>query len=250
MAKIVFIHGMFVTRRCWDGWSARLGTRGFECLAPGWPLRDATPAELRARHPDPALGKLTLAEVLAHYEAVIRAQPEPPFLVGHSLGGLMVQLLLQRGLGKKGVAIDSAPPRGIVPLEWSVLRSNWPTISPFVKKTEPVLLTKDQFRYAFAHTLSVEEVARVWDDEVVPESRRMPEGALAAKIDWKAPHPPLLLIAGSEDRICTAKLNAANARKYQPAVELKAFPGRTHYTILAGEGIQEIIDYVGDWLAS
>jgi pimeloyl-ACP methyl ester carboxylesterase len=249
MDTIVFVHGMFVTNRCWDNWIARLSPR-FRCLAPPWPLKDATPAELRARHPDPALGKLTMEEVLASYEAVVRAEAEPPLLVGHSLGGLMVQMLLNRGLGKKGVAIDSAPPKGILPLEWSVVKSNWPTISPFVSKTEPLLLSKEQFKYAFAHTLSDEEVARIWDAQVVPESRQMPKGAMRATIDWKKPHAPLLLIAGAEDHICTAKMNATNAQKYQPPVEIKTFAGRTHYTILDGQGADEVIDFVGGWLAA
>jgi pimeloyl-ACP methyl ester carboxylesterase len=249
MDTIVFVHGMFVTRQCWKGWLERLAPR-FRCTAPAWPLRDATPAELRARHPDPALGKLTMGDVLANYEAIIRALPEPPLLVGHSLGGLMVQLLLQKGLGKKGVAIDSAPPRGVLPLEWSVVRANWPTISPFVSKSVPVLLTPAQFRYAFAHTLPEDEVARIWDAQVVPESRQMPKGAMAAKVAWDAPHAPLLLVAGGEDRICTQKMNTSNARKYRPPVELKVFPGRTHYTILDGDGWTEVADYVADWLAA
>jgi pimeloyl-ACP methyl ester carboxylesterase len=249
MQTIVFIHGMFVTKRCWQPWIERLSSR-FDCLAPPWPLRDATPADLRARHPDAALGQLTLDAVLAHYESIIKSLPAPPLIVGHSLGGLMVQVLLSRGLGKKGVAIDSAAPGDIFPLEWSVIRSNWPTISPFVSKKKPVLLTKAQFKYAFAHTLSDEEVARIWEAEVVPESRRMPQGVMKTRIDWKAPRPPLLLVAGSEDRICTAKLNAKNAQKYSPPAELKTFAGRTHYTILDGEGWTDVADAVADWLAA
>lgn len=252
METVVFVHGMFVTRSCWSGWSERFAARGWKCMAPAWPLRASPPAELRARHPDPTLGTLTLEQVIAHYEAIVRAEAQPPLLVGHSMGGLIVQILLQRGLGKKGVAIDSAPPRGIVPLSWSVLRANWPTISPFVNKEEPVLLTPRQFRYAFSHTLSEVESAAIWERHVVPESRQMPKGGMSslATIDWSAPRAPLLLIGGGADRICPAKMNAANARKYSPPADYKEFAGRTHYTILDGEGWTEVADYVADWLAA
>jgi len=54
-------------------------------------------------------------EILDHYGRVIREQPEPPLLIGHSFGGLFVQMLLDRGVGDAGVAIDSAPPRGVSP---------------------------------------------------------------------------------------------------------------------------------------
>lgn len=200
MKTIVFVHGMFITRHCWDNWIARLEPRGFHCLAPPWPLRDAEPAELRARHPDAALGKLTMDEVVESYAAIVQTQPEPPLLVGHSLGGLMVQLLLQRGLGRKGVAIDSAPPRGILPLEWSVVKANWPTISPFVSKSQPVLLTVEQFRYAFAHTLPVDEVAKIWERQVVPESRQMRPSRAARPAPPAPPGPH-----GASPRTCAAR---------------------------------------------
>jgi pimeloyl-ACP methyl ester carboxylesterase len=44
---------------------------------------------------------------------VIAALPEPPIIMGHSFGGALTQLLLDRGHGAAGVAIDSAPPEGI-----------------------------------------------------------------------------------------------------------------------------------------
>jgi pimeloyl-ACP methyl ester carboxylesterase len=55
---------------------------------------------------------LCLTEVVAHYEGLIRGLPEPPVLVGHSFGGLIVELLLDRGLGRAGAAISPARPGG------------------------------------------------------------------------------------------------------------------------------------------
>jgi pimeloyl-ACP methyl ester carboxylesterase len=255
MSTVIFIHGMFVTYRCWDGWAERFTARGHTCEAPHWPGRDATPAELRARHPDAAVGRLSLGDLLAHYEAVVRAQKEPPVLVGHSMGGLVVQLLLNKGLGARGVAIDSAPPKGVLSLRWSFLRANWPALNPFVSKYTPLLLSEAQFRYAFAHTLSPEQLHAVYEKHVVPESRVVGRAALtdAARIEWDKPHAPLLFVTGGADHIIPASLNRSNAGKYKHAgsrVEVKNFDGRTHYTILDGEGWTEVADAVADWIAA
>jgi pimeloyl-ACP methyl ester carboxylesterase len=50
-----------------------------------------------------------------HYARIAQQQSEPPILIGHSFGGLFVQMLLDRGLGFAGVAISPAPPRGVLP---------------------------------------------------------------------------------------------------------------------------------------
>ena len=158
---VVFIHGMFMTPRCWDAWKQRFEQQGFKVLAPAWPLHDGEPAALRARHPDAALGRLTLAEVVDSYAKLIATLDEKPILIGHSMGGLVVQLLLQRGLAAAAVAIDSAPPKGVLSLKWSFLKSNWPVVSPFAKKDQPFLPSVEQFRYAFAHLLSPEAVRAI-----------------------------------------------------------------------------------------
>ena len=255
MSTVIFIHGMFVTYRSWDGWADRFKQRGHACEVPHWPGRDATPAELRARHPDPAVGRLSLGDLLAYYEAIVRAQKEPPILVGHSMGGLIVQLLINRGLGARGVAIDSAPPKGVLSLRWSFLRSNWAILNPFVSKNAPLLLSENQFRYAFAHTLPPERVHAIYQQAVVPESRVVGRAALSdvARIDWQKPHAPLLFVTGGKDHIIPASLNRTNAGKYKDAasrVDVKDFDGRTHYTILDGEGWTEVADAVADWIGA
>jgi len=249
---VVFIHGMFMTSHCWSAWSSRFAAAGYRTLAPNWPCHEGTPAELRARHPDAALGALTLDDVVAHHAKIVEALPEKPFLVGHSMGGLVVQLLLARGAGAAGVAIDSAPPKGVLSLSWSFLKSNWPVISPFAPKDQPHLLTLEQFRYAFAHTLTDEELRAAWGAEVVPESRRIGNGPTTpvARIDFAAPRPPLLLVAGGADRIIPASLNRKNHRKYLPSAGVTDFhelEGRTHYT-LAQAGWEAVADYALGWL--
>jgi len=153
-------------------------SRGYKSEAPAWPGRDAKPADLRGQHPDAAVGQLTLERLVDHYSNYIATLSAPPILIGHSMGGLVVQLLLQRGHGSLGIAISSAPPQGLVSLRWSFFRSNWPMLNPLHSSRKPYLMPFSHFQYTFAHTLSEAEQRRGYDEQVVPESRQGRTGHL------------------------------------------------------------------------
>lgn len=248
---IVLIHGLFVTRASWAPWVAHYEARGYRCLAPAYPERELPVAALRARQPDAATAAVTLERVLERFTAVIASLDQPPILIGHSFGGLLTQLLLQRGLGACGVAIDSVPPPGVLSLRWSFLRSLWPVLNPFVPKSRSYLMSLPHFRYAFVNTLPPAEQQRHHEEQVVPESRRLARAALgsAARIRFDAMRPPLLLIAGEKDHIIPASLNRTNWREYQrsPAhTDFHEFPGRDHF-LIASPGWQEVADHALAW---
>lgn len=247
---IVFLHGMFVTPTCWRLWEEHFQARGYRTLAPAWPEHDPPASAQRARHPNPALARLTLEDLVAHHRRIIEALDDKPILVGHSMGGLLVQLLLQEGLGALGVAIDSAPPKGVITLAWSFLKSNWPAINPFASKEVPIAIDEAAFHYAFTNTLSVEASREAFEAEVVPESRRVGKGptTAAAAIDFSRPRPPLLLVAGERDHIIPAELNRKNAERYRgPETDFKVFPGRDHW-IIASDGWREVAELVAGWI--
>lgn len=250
--KVVFVHGNFVTAKCWDEWAARYQARGYDCIQIEYPLRDKPVAELRRIHPDPALGRLGLPEVLEHHVAIIKALPEKPIVMGHSFGGMLTQLLVQRDLHSAAVAIDSVPVPGVVTLKWSFLRSLWPIVNPLVPASRPYLMTRDQFRYTFANNMSEEDGQAAYEALVVPESRLLARGALSsfAKVDFAKKRAPLLMIAGEQDNIMPASLNRTNYEKYKkksPSItDFKEFPGRSHM-ILGQKGWEEVADYALDW---
>src|SRR5712691_2991488 len=103
---IVLIHGMWMTPLSWEHWIDHYTDRGHHVLAPAWPGLDAEPEELR-RDPSPLRG-LGIAEIVDHYDKIIRGLDRPPIIIGHSFGGLHTQLLLNRGLGAAGVALSTA----------------------------------------------------------------------------------------------------------------------------------------------
>ena len=99
--SILFVHGAWVTPACWDSFKSFFEARGYARQAPAWPYLDRPVAELK-RGIDPKFAGLTIEALVDHYARIIQAAPKPPILVGHSFGGLIVQLLLTRGLGREG----------------------------------------------------------------------------------------------------------------------------------------------------
>jgi pimeloyl-ACP methyl ester carboxylesterase len=247
---IVFIHGMYMNSLCWENWTAYFQAKGYRCLAPDWPGRDKPVDVLRKDHPDPQLGQLTLSRVLEHYTDTIETLGEKPILIGHSMGGLAVQLLLQRDLAAAGVALDPAPPMGVLSFKWSCLKSNWPHVTPFVSQSSPIEMSFERFQYTFVNTMPLAEQRAAYERYVTPESRRLPREALMAWVDFKRSHPPLLLIAGSDDNIIPASLVRSTHRKYKPSpsiTDLKEFAGRTHF-IVGQKNWEEVADHILAWL--
>lgn len=255
---IVFIHGAWVTPRCWDPFKDYFEARGFDCLAPAWPGKDRPIEAIRA-DPSPLAG-LGIGEIADHYEHLIRALPEPPILIGHSFGGLIVQILLDRGLGVAGVAIDSAPPRGIWAFEPTAIRALASVLLTPLGWRRVVRWSFERFRYGFVHPLPLVEARAAFETQVTPESGRIFfQGAVAllspgspTRVNFRnASRAPLLLIAGGIDRIVPAVINRRNHRAYRdsPArTDFREFPGRAHW-IIAQEGWDEVAAFAAGWLA-
>ena len=247
--RIVFLHGAWVTPRCWDQMLPWFEAKGYECLAPAWPGKDRSVEDIR-RDPSPLKG-LGIGEIVAHYEAIVRGLDEPPILVGHSFGGLFTQILLDRGLGAAGVAIDPAPPKGVLSFEPSAYRSLLGVLlTPFGWR-RVVRWKYGNFRYAFVHTLTDADAHAAFDSQVTPETGRIFfQAALApfspgspARVSFKnKSRPPLLIVGGQADHIVPAKLVRRTVGKYARAgvpVQYQEFAGRTHW-LIAQDGWQEI----------
>ncbi|CAN5163231.1 alpha/beta fold hydrolase [soil metagenome] len=231
---IVLIHGMWMTPLSWEHWINHYTDRGHRVLAPAWPGLDKDPEELR-RDPS-ALRGIDITEVVDHYDKIIRRLDRPQIIIGHSFGGLFAQLLLDRGLGAAGVALATGAPKGVLKLPFSTLRAAWP---------------------AHTNALSRDESDAVYKRYYIPGTARpfFQAGfanfnpSAKTKVDYKNPaRPPLLLVTGTEDRICPPSLNKSNFKQQQKApssTEHKEYPGRSHWP--GQDGWEELADYMLNW---
>ena len=249
---VVFVHGLFMSYTSWDNWVKYFEAQGYRAISVPWPGRDKTVQQLRAEHPNPDLGKNTLSQVIEHHVKLINTLDKAPIIIGHSLGGLITQILLNRGLGSAGVAIDSAPPQGVLTTKWSFLKSNFALFNPFQSSSKPYLMPFSNFQYSFVNGLSLEEQRQAYEEQLVPESIRIARGALtsSSRIDFKKQHVPLLMIAGENDNIIPASLNKTNFNRYKaskPSItDFKEFEGRNHY-LVGAKNWEEIADYILNW---
>jgi pimeloyl-ACP methyl ester carboxylesterase len=248
---IVFVHGLFVNPESWRDWKLFFEARGYQCHTPANPFHDGTPGELW-KHVRPGLGKVTFEDVVNNIARFIDTLPAKPILVGHSLGGLAVQKLIEMQKGEAGICIDGAAPLGIVTTKLSFWRSNFPVIN-FLRGNSVFYPTKEWFHYAFCNTMTREESDKNFDLFVVPESRNIPRGTLKpfAHINFRKPHAPLLFIAGEKDHIIPASLNESNFKAYKAPGsrrDFKIFKGRGHF--ICGEaGWQEVAEFALNWIA-
>jgi pimeloyl-ACP methyl ester carboxylesterase len=248
---IVLIHGMWMTPLSWEHWAARYRERGHEVLTPAWPGLADDPEVVR-RDPSPLRG-LSITDIVDSYEGIIRGLDRPPIVIGHSFGGLITQLLLDRGLGSAGVALDTATPKGVFPLPASTLRAGFPALKNPFGKNNLVPLSRDQFYWCFTNALSREDSDAVYDRYYIPGSARPFFQAAypgsATKINFGNPQrPPLLLVTGTEDRICPASLNVKTWKKQSQApsaTEHKEYPGRCHYP--GQDGWEQVADHALEW---
>src|SRR5919107_5747045 len=107
---IVLIHGLWMNGRSWERWQARYEERGVRVLAPSWPGMEGDVEALRAD--TSGFDDLGVAAIVDHYAAIVEDLGAPPVIMGHSFGGAFTQILLDRGRGAAGVAIDPAPLKG------------------------------------------------------------------------------------------------------------------------------------------
>jgi pimeloyl-ACP methyl ester carboxylesterase len=165
---LLLIHGAWLSSRSWETFADYFGKRGFTVSTPEWPRKHGDVEQLRE---DAAkLAGLGLGEIVDHYETLIRQLDQPPVLIGHSFGGLIVELLLDRGFGCAGVALSPAPPKGILALPFSSLKAAAPALAHPSKWHGIVTLTPDEFTYGFVNTFSPEDAAAAYERYAVPET--------------------------------------------------------------------------------
>jgi pimeloyl-ACP methyl ester carboxylesterase len=246
---VVLIHGMYMNVSSWDPWRERAAAHGHTTHAIEWPGHDGEPAALRAAPPE-VLRTLSFGQLADHHEEQIRALGvEQAVLIGHSIGGLLVQALLARGIGRAGVAISPAPPAGVLSLRLDFLRANAPHTNVFLK-SRPLNQSPRRFHYTFANSIGRAESDALWDRYCTPESRAVPLSTTGrdGRVDPAAVTQPLLVFGGTNDHLIPASLARKIAARYSTA-EYRERPGADHF-VCNEPGWESLADESFAWAAA
>lgn len=250
-STIIFLTGAYISHSCWDTWQIYFNEKGYKTIAPPWPGKNATAESLRMRHPDPHLAAITMEEVLNHYASVIHSLPEKPILIGHSFGGLFAQILLNKGLAAAAVSIHAVPPKGIFPYELNFYRSNLPLFGFFSSLQVPYLMPFKQWTFAFTNGMPPDVQKAAYEQYIIPESKVTARGGLtnAAAVDFKKPHAPLLMLAGSDDHCIPEHLCRRVFESYTDQHSSREYiVNKRNHFVLGQPGWQEVASRILTWL--
>jgi len=248
---VVFIHGLWLLPSSWDRWADLFEDAGYAALTPSWPDDPETVAEARAN--PQVFARKTLGQVADHSAKVIGGLEKKPAVIGHSTGGLLAQIIADRGLSAATVAIDPGPFRGVLPLPLSTLRASSPVLRNPLNRGRAVTLSLDQFKYGWANALDDDEAERLYETyHVATPGVALMQMANAnlnprteAKLDPKNPERgPLLIIEGEKDHTVAWAIASASFKRQRqnPAVtELEKVPNRGH-SLTIDSGWREVAD--------
>ena len=173
--------------------------------------------------------------------------------MGHSMGGLLAQILGSRGLAKGLVLLTPASPSGINALKYSVIKSFWSVLTKWGFWHKPNRLPFEAAVYSMLHLLPVEEQKAVYDRCVYESGRAASEIGFwfldfkgASKVDQSNVSCPVLVVAGAEDRITPASVVRKVANKYEAISTYKEFENHAHW-VIAEPGWEEIAEFAADW---
>jgi len=255
---VVFVHGLWLLDSSWDRWARFFEDAGYVAVTPGWP-NDPPTVEAARADPDVFAGK-SVGDVAAYQQMVIEKLDKKPAIIGHSFGGLLVQILAGRGLAAATVAIDPAPSRGVLPLPAAALKSASAVLTNPANRHRAVALTFDQFRYGFANALSEEEAKEVYETyHVAGSGIPIFQAAFAninprseTKADNKNPdRGPMLIIGGELDHQAPWAITEATykrQRKNTSTTEVVEIANRGH-SLTIDHGWEEVAQTALDFIA-
>jgi len=249
--SILFCTGAYVYHSCWDAWVAYFNDQGYEAIAPPWPGKNDDPNILRRRHPDARLAAVTMPQLVKHYEDIARNLSEKPIVIGHSFGGLIAQILMNKGLASACVAIHAVPPQGVLPYEIDFYRSNTKAFGYFTSLQKTYLISFKTWKFAFANGLEPAAQRSSYEDLAIPESKRILRGGLtnSARVDFKQPHPPLLIVAGSQDQCIPAHLCRRVYQRYTDRSSVISFVEKQRSHLVLGlRTWKENAEFIYQWL--
>ncbi len=245
---ICMIHGMWGTGGYWDAYRRFFEARGYACRTPTLRFHERDPAE----PPDPRLGTTSLLDYASDLEAEVRSLDEPPVLMGHSMGGLLAQILGGRGLARALVLLAPAPPRGITVLKYSVLKSFREVFTTWGFWKKPQKISFEAYQYAVLHRMPLERQKEIYGDLVDDSGRALWEIGFwlldrqrTTAVDAAGVTCPVLVVAGKDDRIVTAPVIRKVAARYDATY--REYAHHAHW-IVGEPGWEEIAGEINGWL--
>jgi non-heme chloroperoxidase len=253
---ILLLHGAFAGGWVFERLRGELNRRGWKTHAPDLPFHGA---EFAGQPPHPDLHRQGVDDYRRFLEAEIarlmQGGSPPPVLVGHSLGGLLAQQLAARNLARAAVLLAPVAAWGTLPHSMAEIGG---AIGLLLKtgNLRSKALPPD---YQLAEHYSMDRIPPALRRDsfarLVPESGRVLFETLTWWLDWHAAthvsahrvQIPMLVLAGSDDKVTPAVTCRSVARQYSGRAVFREVPDLSHF-IFGEPKEDEVNAMIADWI--
>lgn len=233
--NLLFVHGMCHGSWCWqEAFIPYFENEGYQCVA--------IELEGHKEGNEKSIGHVRLSDFDRNLQAAIEALEEPPTIIGHSMGGLVVQRYLRQGACKKAVLMATVPPKGALAASWRVIK-NYPGTIKYLLKGDLLGFTRAYDQLFFGTEIS-DKKRSAYHKKLCAESFRaylqllLPLG----KSNFSG---PMLVIGGEEDKIFTTREMEQTAETY--GADLDMIAGGAHDLMIDTQK-REVAKIIHRWI--
>lgn len=137
------------------------------------------------------------ASVIEKFTVLIKAKGRNAILIGHSVGGLVVQSLINSGFGSLGICVSSVAPNRMLSFDWGFFRNSISIVNPFMGD-EPFIMTPEGFYQNFCNTMTQAAARIAYEQTATRDSRNVLRDCMRSdgELDLELTGKPLLFIGG------------------------------------------------------
>ena len=228
---IVFVHGMCHGAWCWEEqYIPYFEKLGYNCIAFNLPGHETEGSTKRISY--------SLDDYVQALRNEVEKLNEPPIIIGHSMGGMILQHFLKTGSCKKAVLMSSVPTSGVLMASIRVL-FRYPGAIPYLlrrnlvgafKKYPHLMLNKPMLTARYAHRMCAESF-RAYLGLLIPVSHKL--------------SIPILLIGGAQDGLITVHEFENTAKHYH--AKLSIIEGGSHDLMLDDDYEKSALE-IANWI--
>lgn len=214
-APLLFVHGGWHAAWCWENFLDFFADAGYRAVA----------MSLRGHGTSPTatpLHKVSIADYIADVRSVADDLGGAPVLIGHSLGGYVIQRYLEDRAAAAAVLVGSLPPSGVLAAALRVWRRRpWMTVHSFNDPTLVRFLRTQKLARGYLFCADTPEaIVESCYERVGPESiRAAMTDPMFRRVDTRRVTTPILVLGAVHDGFVSVRSVRATARAYRTEPE-------------------------------
>lgn len=250
--SLLMIHGLGCTGQAWGRMRPLFEAAGLACEAP-----TLFPDKRVSTGPPADLGQLSLDDYIeasaAKAAEMAARMGRKPAVIGHSMGGLIAQMLAARGDVEAAVLLTPASPKDATVFDLRVIRTFWNIFKIGTGKLpgRAVSVGPKGFSYGVLNAVDPERHDEIYAETVHDSGLVCTELAKPPPIDETRVAVPVLTIGAERDRATPIKAVRKVARKYAGAAEpgdYLEYADNAHW-IVDEPGTETVTADIITWLA-